>query len=438
MAQIARDESAAASAVEPAPQTSNAPAPAAKEPAAKEPAAKEPAAKEPAKAPEPAAAPSPPPSKAAASPRPRRRFAAGLVQASFVLTVLAPSVLVAAYLFSVAAPQYNSRVAFSVRTLDQSAAASILGMLSPASGAGTEDGLILFDYLHSQKFVELLDEKLDLETIYNRDGADWFFSLGYGRAIEDKTRYWNFASTITYDNASRVIEVEAFAFTPEDAQAIATAVAQESERLINEISEQARQDAVRFAELDMRDAEERLRGVRVRMAEFRQRAQDVDPNANAELQMQLVASIETELASARAQESTLLTYLGPSAPPVRVVRRRIESLEAQAAAERGKLAGGGEGEAAASTISARIGVFEELTVDLEFAANLYTASLSALSQAQADARRSQRYLATHISPTRAEASEYPSRFALSVAVLVSLALLWAVVRLLGFSIVTRG
>ncbi|MEL6977303.1 MAG: sugar transporter [Pseudomonadota bacterium] len=410
------------------------------------------AALKPADAPKPATTPTPvavAPATGAASVEPhtalatqeapkRARAAPSAATLSFLAGVIAPSLIVAFYLFALAAPQYSSKVAFSVRTLEQSAAANILGMLAPTSGAGAEDGLILFDYLHSQQFVDRLDGEIDLDAIYNREGADWFFALGTERPIEDKTRYWNYASTITYDNASRVIEVEVYAFSAQDAQRIAAAVSQESERLINQISEQARQDAVRFAELDMRDAEERLRAVRLRMAEFRKTAQEIDPNTNAELQMQLVASIETELASARAQETTLLTYLGPNAPTVRVVRRRIESLEAQAAAERAKLAGGGDSDPAEATISQRLGVFEELTVDLEFAANLYTASLSALTQAQTEARRSQRYLATHIAPTNAEQSEYPSRSMLIIAVFVSLALLWAVLRLISFSVASRA
>ena len=44
-----------------------------------------------------------------------------------------------------------------------------------------------------------------------------------------------------------IIHVRANAFTPEDATAIASAILAESSALINRLSDQAREDAVRFA-----------------------------------------------------------------------------------------------------------------------------------------------------------------------------------------------
>lgn len=357
---------------------------------------------------------------------------------SYVLLAVVPSIAAGLYLHLVAADQYHSRVAFSVRSLETSPAASVLGMLTQAGGGGAEEAIVVYDFLRSQRVVERIDQRLNLEEIYNAHGADALFGLGSERSIEDKTAYWNFTNQIAFDNASRVIEVETRAFSPEHARMLAQAVAEESEALVNTLSERARADAVRFAEQSVEKAEERLRERRVEMSQFRRTTQEIDPTASTQLQYQLVATLEGQLAAAETQLKGLLTDLDETSPSVRILRQRIVSLNEQIARERAQLAGdaetaGGDG----VPLSQRLALFEELTVELEFASALYTAALSALSQAEADARRSQRYLAVHISPTLSEESLYPSRALITLSMFVALSLLWAIGRLILASIMAR-
>ena len=74
--------------------------------------------------------------------------------------------------------------------------------------------------------------------------------------------------------------------------------------------------------------------------------------------------------------------------------------------------------------------YEELVLARLFAENFYTGAQTALVQAQAEARRQQRYLATHIKPTLAEEALYPSRALLSAAVFVLLAMTFSIVSLI--------
>ncbi len=357
---------------------------------------------------------------------------------SYFFTVIAPTIVVGVYMGVYAADQYHSRVAFSVRSLETSPASNVLGMLTQVAGPGAEDALVLYDFLQSQRIVELLEQREPLEAIYNVPQADPVFRLGEDQSIEDKTEYWNFFTTVTFDNASRIIEVETRAFTPEDARRVALAIAEESENLVNELSERARSDAVRFAKSNVSEAEERLRNMRVQLSQFRNATQEIDPTANAQLQLQLVASLEQQLAESETQLQGLRSYLGTGSPPVRVLARRIESLEQQIKRERDKLAGNRENEQEGQEpLSQRLAVFEELTVDLEFASNLYTAALTALSQAEADARRSQRYLATHIEPTLSQEAIYPERELITLSTFIGLTLLWAIARLVMLSVSAR-
>ena len=76
-------------------------------------------------------------------------------------------------------------------------------------------------------------------------------------------------------------------------------------------------------------------------------------------------------------------------------------------------------------------------MELEFATNMYTHAQAALETARADARRAQRYLATHIAPTLAEEAEYPYRIGWSIAIFGILVMVWSVVALIISSIRDR-
>ena len=58
--------------------------------------------------------------------------------------------------------------------------------------------------------------------------------------------------------------------------------------------------------------------------------------------------------------------------------------------------------------------------------------------ARADARRAQRYLATHIQPTLSEEPEYPLRITWTLAIFVTLLLAWSILQLIVGSIRDRS
>lgn len=122
----------------------------------------------------------------------------------------------------------------------------------------------------------------------------------------------------------------------------------------------------------------------------------------------------------------------------------MASLDAQIAAEQARIATQvpadelPEGDEIAASLTSAAGAQEELMVDLTFAENMYTSALAAVETARADARRAQRYLATHIAPTRSEEAEYPDRLMWSFAISFLLLLIWAIMLLIASSIRDRN
>ena len=160
-----------------------------------------------------------------------------------------------------------------------------------------------------------------------------------------------------------VLQIDVRAFAPEDAEAIGKAILAESSELVNELSQIAREDATRFAIEDARQAEVRLKKMRVLIRNFRVQNQIIDPEADVESQMGVVSALQAELASSLVEQATLRDFVQGGDQRLVNLGRKIAAIRAQIAIEREDMSVEGSGQ----SLSQIIGEYEELLVDLEFA-----------------------------------------------------------------------
>lgn len=330
--------------------------------------------------------------------------------ASFLAFVALPLGLAAFYLWEHAADRYASRTAFSIRSNDTTAPLEIFGAITQlGTSSSVMDGEILYDFIQSQSMLDAARDTLDLETIYNRAPSDWFFRLGDAQPVEELLDHWQRMTDVSINPATGILTVETRAFSAQDARALASSVLTASASLVNELSEAARDDAVGYAALELGEAEARLRRIRTKLRAFRDLEQEVDPTQNARAALGLVAALEEDRARAQIQLDQLSGVLGPQAPRIQTLRRRLATLDGRIAEERTRL-GSGSAKTGDRQLADVVGDYEELLVDREFAEQAYTLSLATYEQAQAEARRQNRYLAVHIPPTLSEEAEYPDRW----------------------------
>ncbi|MEM6483290.1 MAG: capsule biosynthesis protein, partial [Pseudomonadota bacterium] len=221
-------------------------------------------------------------------------------------------------------------------------------------------------------------------------------------------------------------EIEVRAFAPQDAQNVARAIIGYSSEIIEELSRIAREDAMRYTLEDLAEAEERLKAMRVRIREFRNEYQIIDPEANVESQAGIVSGLESELVASLIELATIERVSSGNDPRVPNIELRIEALREQIAAERAAISTSAKDGRSLTDI---IGEYEELLVDLQFSQNAYTAALAAEENARFEANRRSRYLAVHIPPTLAEESIYPARASLVIIVLVCSFAAWSILTL---------
>lgn len=381
--------------------------------------------------PRPLPVPPPVPTTEPARTRPRHY---ALVASLLVLVVL-PFAATVSYLWGRAAPEYHSETAFSVRSEGPGAAAAgILGALTQIGGGSASDVNVLYDFIRSQEIVERVDAKLDLRTIWNRADGDPVFTLGADGSTEALLEHWRRMVQVDLESSEGIITVKAFAFTPEEARAIARAVLAESDTLVNALSDKAREDAVSFAERTLAEVERRLRGLRQDMARFRHEHRMIDPSGDVAGQAGLLNALQHELAQSLVERDMLLSYTEPTDQRVVQADRRIDAIGKRIEAERDSLQDGGAGGGTGGALPEVVGAYEELKVDLEFANTAYTHALAGLAAAQAEASRQSRYLVPHVQPTLADTALYPRKVLIAGMAGLFLVLGWSVLLLVYYNV----
>lgn len=368
--------------------------------------------------------------------------------AGFIALVAIPSTLASLYLAFVAQDQYHSSASFAVRSITSSVGASdILGVFSQSTATSTvADSYILIDYLLSERMLEDVDARFDLDSVYAPRGGDYYFGLAAGEPIEDKVNYWRQMVTINFDHTSGILQLQVKAFDPKKAQEIANYILAKSEQLINELSDKAHDETLRLAREEIVIAEKRLTDARMALREFRDVSQDVDPVEGAKLAVQLVAGMEQELAKLNADLEVARSQMAEDTPRIRVVKTQIAALESRIEAEKQRLGSGTSGTKTARTtqdlsgsdVSGRLQLYEKLELEREFGERAYAAALASLEKARMDATGKQRYLAVFIQPTLSQMAQYPSRLLSAFLVLLGGLFVWGMGTLIYYNIRDRA
>lgn len=365
--------------------------------------------------------------------RAKRRHSLAL--ASFLLLVAGPITAVFVYLYAFAADQYASYAAFSVRKQDFNTAMSVFGAL-PTLSSGTADIEVIHEFIQSRDLVAKLDAELDLRRRFSlRRDTDPVFGLKPDAAIEDLVTYWNRMVVPQLNSSNGILTLETHAFTPQDAQAINAAVLRESSDLVERLSQIAQEDAIRQARDELGLATARLKTARIALATFRKQERIIDPNADYQSQMGLMAQLEQKLAEVLI-ERDLLEGAPDKDPRKANADRKITAIRNRIEAERRQVASDGNSDRT-KQLYATFGTYEGLLVDQEFAEKTYTSALSALDEAQAEAKHKSRYLAAHILPSLAQTAEYPRRIILGTMFSVLAFFTWVLVILIAYSLRDR-
>lgn len=355
---------------------------------------------------------------------------------SFVLCVLLPIMAATAYYMTIATDRYAARAGFSIRGVDTSAGIDGIGAITglASSGSTTSDSYIVLSYLASRELVEAVDAELDLRGAYAATDVDPLSRLEPDANAEEFVNYWQRRIRTQFDPTSGIIEFEVQSFSPEHAREIADAVLRLTQALVNDLSANARSDALRFAREEVELQEVRIRDALSAIRDFRASEQSVDPSASAALEIQLIASLESRLIDLNARISALRQTLDEDAPSMNALRRNAEALEAQITERRQAIGNNLFDDVGMSAVTQQLALYEELEVERSLVQQAYASALISLEQARRDADRQQRYLAIHLRPQAAQSAEYPRSLRNLLVLSFALVAAWGIGALITYSV----
>jgi capsular polysaccharide transport system permease protein len=336
----------------------------------------------------------------------------------FIAVVVVPVVVSAIYFLLLASPIYISEARFIVRAPNEPQPAALSSVLQTTGLAqGATDAYAVHDYMLSRDAMTELARRHDLRAALGRPGSDFIkrFPRPFEKASNEHLfrAYKRFVS-VGYDATTGVSTLRVEAFDPNDARRLAGALLDGGEQVINQLNDQAEQDAITRARQEVIGARLRVTEVQREMAGFRSRERLIDPLRSSNANLDLVSRLGGELASLRAERAGLAAA-APQSPQLPALDDRIRAYEREIENERSKAAG------ESNSLAPKISQYERLVLERDFAGETLTASLKSLETARLDAARKRLYLQRVVNPSLPDTAMAPHRWrSLLIVLLTSL------------------
>lgn len=362
-----------------------------------------------------------------------RLFFRGII-ISFIALILLPFLAASIYLPFIAADQFASEARFAIRSGKSSPISAIVGMASGGSSKQTQDSLIISSFLQSRAVIDELETRFDLKSIFAPRGYDFIFSFSPEDPKERLVRYWRQQVTVNLDRTTGIMSVEVRAFRAEDALAICKALVEISERMVNELTERARKDALGFAEREVKRSEKRLEEASNRMRDIRNQEGVLDADAQAGAINDVVTKLQLSLTRIEQDIGAASPQLSKDAPQLRYMHAQAKALRERIADFR-RLITNNRPNASGSSLSASASLLDQQKIEAKIAMEQYAGSIAAFEMARAELETQSSFLLTFLKPSLAEEAEYPKRWLLWFTIILPAAILWAF--LMGIAMLIR-
>lgn len=326
----------------------------------------------------------------------------------FALFVLLPTLLATVYYGLIASDVYVSQSRFVIKAPGQKTIpTSTLANLIQTSGfvGGEQETKEVLDYLRSRDALTDLQRQMDVRGRYENAGADFLsrFPQPFREAsFENLYKYFLTMVSASTDSESGVAVLEVHAFRPEDARNINVRLLGLSEALVNKLNQRAETRAITEGEQRVAEAEARVRKARVALSAFRNQQELIDPTKQATGVLEISNKLVSEHAAMQAQLD-LMERVAPANPSIPALRARISALGAEIAAQNARVMGSPTG------IASKVGGYENLLAEQDFAQQTLTAASTSLEQARVEAQKQQFYLERVVDPNLPDTPLLPAR-----------------------------
>ena len=338
----------------------------------------------------------------------------------FLLMVVLPTLLAALYYGVIASDVYISESRFVIKNPSQKRSqTSTLANLVQTTGmsGGHEQTSEVLTFVRSRDALKALVQKVDIRDKFSTPEADLLsrFPRPFSNdSFESLYKYYGKRVDARIDAETGAATIQVEAFTPQDAYIINRELLGLSENLVNQLNMRAQSKGIVEAQKQVEIATQRAKDARIALTQYRNVQALIDPAKQAGGVLEIADTMIAQRSALQAQLD-IMQRLAPGNPSIPALRSRISAISAQIASQDNRVVGNGSG------IASKLGGYENLMVEQEFATENLTAANSALVQARAEAQRQQFYLERVVNPNMPDTPLLPKRF-LSILIVFAAAL----------------
>ncbi|MBO0661336.1 hypothetical protein [Jiella flava] len=322
----------------------------------------------------------------------------GVVRASsrrppwlFLCLVVFPALITAIYLSVFAPYRYTSEATYVVR---KGLSTAGLGLSVSGITASNESSEAILVYFKSRDAAEHLAKADDLKNKLMKPSGDVFSDfpgIFYSDNKEGLYDAMRDAVDVSIDSDTGISTLSVTAFSPQDAQQLATSLLSEAEKLINSMNKRATDDAIAFTKAVLATSEDRVRDVQKRMTDFRNSQQLLDPQAQSDTELGLITTL-TSQATTIDTEIAQLSSSAPKNPRLASLREQRRALQKQIKAIRERLVGSD------NSLAPKISAYESLDLERTLAIQALTSAYASMEEARQEAFSNRFYLQTITAP----------------------------------------
>lgn len=325
-----------------------------------------------------------------------------------VLFVGVPTLIAVLYYGLFASDIYVSQSRFVIKSPSQKGMQSTtLASLIQTTGfsSGKEQTQEVLEFIRSRDALKDLTTKADVRGKFQNRGADVLSRFPHpfdAATFENLYRYYRSMVAADLDAESGMAVLDVRAFRPDDAYVINSELLDLSETLVNRLNQRAEGRAIAESERRVQAAEARVRSARLALNAYRNRQELIDPAKQATGVIEVSNKLVSEQAALQAQLSLMLRT-APRHPAIPALRSRIRAIGNEIAAQNRRVVG------SPNAIASKLGTYQDLELEQQFATEALTAASANLEQARVEAQKQQFYLERVVEPNTPDMALLPSR-----------------------------
>lgn len=345
----------------------------------------------------------------------------------FAVCFVLPTLVGAIYYGLIASDRYVTEARFAIRPAIGSAEKATPDSVGTNSGVQAQmvaqDTLITHSYILSRPMLEVIEKQLPIRQWFGRDSIDYLSRFDTEKPIEKFLKYWKQRVEVDVEASSGIMSLWVEAFDPDESLAISKAVLKEAERMVNELSATARNDALAESERELKLADERLRKVSVAVRDLRNREGVLDAQKSNEANLKVISELRANRINLAVQLAIGQRDLGPESRRIMDLKQQIRDIDDNIA--RIEKTSATQDPEQKRVLSEALTRFEALENERKNATKYYEQVLSAHERARIIAARQIEFFSPIVQPVRAESATQPRRFLMFSLISAGSAVLFA-------------